>query len=113
MDGAMATVSHTMNPLITIVNNPIVTSTNGSDKMVTTGLIIALTAENIKPASKNVATVIGTVINVLSPNIITEIHSPKEQMNHLIMNDIELSISPIIAQSYFTLFQASARISAL
>lgn len=46
------------------VNNPIVTNTTGSDMMVMTGLIMALTAEKMRPASKNVAIDIGTELSV-------------------------------------------------
>ena len=62
--GEMAIVSQTMKPLITNVNSPIVTRTNGSDSNVITGLMIALTAEKIRPASRKVATDIGTEFNV-------------------------------------------------
>ena len=47
-----------------IVNKPIVTKTNGSDKTVMTGLIMALMAEKINPANKNVATDMGTELSV-------------------------------------------------
>lgn len=47
-----------------MVNKPIVTKTNGNDKTVMTGLIIALMAEKISPANKNVATDIGTELSV-------------------------------------------------
>lgn len=62
--GEIAIVNQTINPLIMIVNKPIVTKTNGSDKTVMTGLIIALMAEKINPANKNVATDIGTELSV-------------------------------------------------
>lgn len=62
--GEMAIVNQTISPLIMIVNKPIVTKTNGSDKTVMTGLIIALMAEKINPANKNVATDIGTELSV-------------------------------------------------
>ena len=62
--GEMAIVSQTINPLIMIVNKPIVTKTNGSDKTVMKGLIMALMAEKINPANKNVATDIGTELSV-------------------------------------------------
>lgn len=62
--GEMAIVNQTINPLIMIVNKPIVTKTNGNDKTVMTGLIIALMAEKINPANKNVATDIGTELSV-------------------------------------------------
>ena len=64
MFGEMAIVSQTINPLIMIVNRPIVTKTNGNDKTVMTGLIMALMAEKINPANKNVATDIGTELSV-------------------------------------------------
>lgn len=64
MLGEMAMVTHTIKPLITNVNSPIVTKTKGSDRTVMTGLIIVLTAEKMSPASRKVATDIGTEFNV-------------------------------------------------
>lgn len=62
--GDRAIVNQTIKPLMIRVNNPIVTNTTGSDMMVMTGLIMALTAEKIRPASKNVAIDIGTELSV-------------------------------------------------
>lgn len=62
--GDMAIVSHTIKPLMIRVNSPIVTRTNGSDSNVMMGLITALTAEKISPASKKVAIDIGTEFSV-------------------------------------------------
>ena len=62
--GDSAIVSQTIKPLMIKVNNPIVTNTTGSDMMVTIGLMMALTAEKIRPASKNVAIDIGTEFSV-------------------------------------------------
>lgn len=62
--GEIAIVNQTISPLIMMVNKPIVTKTNGNDKTVMTGLIMALMAEKISPANKNVATDIGTELSV-------------------------------------------------
>ena len=73
------------------MNNPIVTRTNGNERMVMTGLTMALTAENIKPDSKNVATAVGALVSVSLPNSLTEIHNPNEQINQRMANVIAFS----------------------
>lgn len=95
--GEIAMVSQTIKPLITSVNKPMVTKTNGSDRTVIIGLITALTAEKISPASKNVAIDIGTELSVSYPNSCTETHKPSEQMNQRMINESDFSITLIIA----------------
>lgn len=75
-----------------------VTRTNGSDKIKTIGLIMALTAVKIKPASKNDATVVAVlmVVNDSGANSWTQIHKPTEQTIHRMMNERDISTDAIV-----------------
>ena len=55
------------------------------------GLTTALTAENIRPDSKNVATVVGALVSVSLPNSLTAIHRPNEQTNQRMAKVITFS----------------------